>query len=281
MKNAFDRASSAHDSHDGASAKSYATEGHNYKAEAQGYVQERRRLIDECRNAKASYEPYKKTFEEAKIAFGRIKDDHEQAKIAHERANDEFKRAKTDFDSATKAFQARLTELKSENIKRKESNRAIAAKAGVPYQYRDNVYVSEGPDGTINIYFGGMGQSDGFGHGHYAMDSSGNITYKREPFDPHGHQNFANKNAVEYLAYDRHMRSGKLPIMSGKTNGTIYLHGEKAGQLVHFTQVYDDGFHISWDAKSDGTIEGVHWTNDKLNPGDPSKFLPPNDARNI
>lgn len=205
MKNSFDRASSAHDSHDGASAKSYATEGHNYKAEAQNYVEERRRLVEECKNARASHEPYKRTFDDAKIAFGRIKDEHEQAKAAHERANDEFKRAKTDFDAAAKAFQVRLSELRAENTKKKESNRAIAAKAGVPYQYRDNVYVSEDTDGTVNIYFGGMGKPDGFGHGHYVMDGSGSITYKREPFDPHGHQNFTNSVYwhKEKMSFDR------------------------------------------------------------------------------
>jgi len=190
MKNAFDRASSAHDAHDGASAKSYSIEGHNYKAEAQGYVDERRRLVDECKRVRAQHEPYKAVFESTKIAFGRAKDEHDKAKAAHERANDDFRRAKDDFDDAAKAFQSRLIELKAENAKRKENNRAIAAKAGVPYQYRNNVYVSEDSDGTINIYFGGLGQPDGFGHGHYAMNSSGSVNYKREPFDPHGHQNF-------------------------------------------------------------------------------------------
>lgn len=196
MKNAFDRASSAHNRHDGASAKSYATEGHNYKAEAQSYVQERRRLVEECKSARARHEPYKSAFEDAKIAFGRAKDEHEQAKTAHERANDEFKHAKVDFDTTAKAFQARLTELRAENTKKKESNRAIAAKAGVPYQYRDNVYISKDPDGTINIFFGGFGKPDGPGHGHYSMDNSGKVTYKRDPLDEHGSKNFTGANGI-------------------------------------------------------------------------------------
>lgn len=40
------------------------------------------------------------------------------------------------------------------------------------------------------IYFGGVGKPDGPGHGHYVMDQKGNVTYRREPFDPHGAQNF-------------------------------------------------------------------------------------------
>jgi len=281
MKNAFSRATSAYESRDGISAKSNANEGHRFKDEAKGYVEERRRLVEECKDSRARHEPYKRIFDEAKIAFGRAKDEYEQAKATHERANAEFKHAKASFDVAAKSFQARLNELKDQSTKRKENNRSIAAKAGIPYQYRDNVYVSEDSDGTINIFFGGLGTPDGFGHGHYTMDGSSSITYKRDPFDPHGHQNFIDDKAIEYLAYDRHMRSDKSPIMSGKTNGTIYLHGENAGQKVHFTQVYDDSYHVSWDAKPDGTIEGVHWTNDKLSPGDPSKFLPPNDARSF
>lgn len=190
MKNAFDRASSAHDSRDGASAKAYAEEGHSYKAEAQRYVEERRRLVEECKNARAKHEPYKRTFDDAKIAFGRAKDEHEQAKAAHECANEDFKRTKTDFDTAAKAFQVRLAELKTANSKRKDNNRAIAAKAGVPYQYRDNVHISEDPDGTVNIFFGGVGTPDGPGHGHYSMDRGGHVTYRRPPFGEHGHQNF-------------------------------------------------------------------------------------------
>jgi hypothetical protein len=279
MKNAFDKASTAHDSRDGASAKTYSNEGHSYKAEAQKCVEERRRLIEECKNARSRHAPYKKIFEEAKIAFGRAKDEHEQAKAAHERANDDFKRAKTEFSTAAKAFKARLDELKSQNTKRKMGKRAIAAKVGIPYQYRDDVHISEEDDGTTNIYFGGIGEPAGPGHGHYVLDSSGNITYKREPWDQHGPQNFTDHKDAEYFGYNRHMRSGKLPIMSGRGNGIIYLQGEEAGQSVHFTQIYDDGYHVSWDAMPDGTIGGVHWTNDKLSKYNRSRFIPPTDAK--
>lgn len=196
MKNAFERASSAHDNRDGASAKMYSDEGHRYQAESKGYVEERRRLVEECKSARAGHEPYKIAFDDAKIAFGRAKDEHEQAKAAHERANDEFKRSKVDFDIAAKAFQARLNELKAENAKRKETNRAIADKAGIPYQYRNNVYVSEDTDGTVNIFFGGFGKPDGPGHGHYSMDNGGKVTYKRDPSDDHGSKNFTGANGI-------------------------------------------------------------------------------------
>lgn len=196
MKNAFDRASDAHDSRNGASAKAYSIEGHGYKTEAKGYVEERRRLVEECKIAKATYELYKQRFEDAKNTFGRIKDEHDRAKEIHENATTEFKRAKSDFDSAAAAFQERLSELRIENTKRKERNRDIAIKAGVPYRYVNAVYVSEDPDGTINIYFGGIDKPDGFGHGHYSMDGSGKITYRRNPSENHGSKNYTGANGM-------------------------------------------------------------------------------------
>jgi hypothetical protein len=192
MRNAFDRASSAHSSHEGASAKAYSEEGHRYQNEAKGYVEERRRLVEECKSARAQHEPYKRAFEEAKTVFGRAKDEYEQAKAAHERVNSEFKSTKTGFDEAAKAFQVRLSELKADFAKKKENNRALAVKAGVPYQYRDNVKISEESDGSINIFFGGYGKPDGPGHGHYCMHPDGSVSYDRNPGASHGAENFTN-----------------------------------------------------------------------------------------
>ena len=71
-----------------------------------------------------------------------------------------------------------------------KTKKSIAARAGVPLQYQDNVLISTDPDGITNIYFGGIGKPNGTGHGHYVMDQHGTVTYRREPFDPHGAQNF-------------------------------------------------------------------------------------------
>ena len=56
MKRSFDDASSAHDRRDGAEAKRLANQGHAFKAEAQGYVMQRRALVDEIRAARATHE---------------------------------------------------------------------------------------------------------------------------------------------------------------------------------------------------------------------------------
>lgn len=191
MKRAFENASSAHDRRDGAGAASYAADGHRYKAEAQGYVAERRRLVEEIRAARARHEATKPAFGYAKDQFSQAKRSFDQAKADHEQAQTVFKKAKADFDQAAQAFKKRLETVRSESKRRKDDKRSLAEKAGVPYQYRDKVWVSTDLSGNTNIYFGGVGEPNGPGHGHYVMDRSGTVTYKREPFDPHGAQNFA------------------------------------------------------------------------------------------
>lgn len=197
MVRAFDNASSAHDSRDGAGAKSYAEQGHAYKAEAQRYVAERRQLVEEIRRARDAHNATKPAFQQAKANFDSAKRAHEQAKANHERAQAEFKRAKEEFDKASKAFKDRLQAVRDESAKRKSDKRSVAEKAGVPYQYRDNVWVSTDSSGNTNIYFGGAGSPDGPGHGHYVLNRSGEVTYRRDPYDAHGSHNFTD-NQQDY-----------------------------------------------------------------------------------
>lgn len=194
MKRAFDSASSAHDRRDGASAASYAADGHRYKAESQGYVSERRGLVDALRNAKAHHDATKPAFQQAKDSFNSAKRRFDAAKAEHEQAQEAFKASKEAFDKAVAAFRARLEAVRSAG---RADRRALAEKAGVPHQYLDQVWISKKPDGTVNIYFGGVGTPDGPGHGHYVLDRNGNVTYKRDPFDPHGAQNFT-ENQQDY-----------------------------------------------------------------------------------
>lgn len=191
MSSSFSNASAAHDRRDGASAKSYAEQGHTYKDESKGYVEERRRLVSELRSAADHQRTYVPAFQAAKGRFGTAKREFDAAKAAHERTQTEFKAAKEAFDKASKAFKARLDIVKTQNAKKANDKRSIAERAGVPYQYLDKVYVSIGTDGTTNIYFGGMGEPNGPGHGHYVLDRVGNVTYKRDPYEEHGGKNFA------------------------------------------------------------------------------------------
>lgn len=236
MKRAYDNASSAYSRQDGASASSYAAEGRGHKEEAQRCVAERRQLVGEIRSARSKLEPYQREFQHAKDEFFRTKSAFETAKSEHERAQAEFKRRKAEFDQAVKAFQDRLTKVKAENKKRSDDKRSIAEKAGVPHQYRDKVWVSKQPDGTTNIYFGGVGKPNGLGHGHYVMDRSGKVTYRRDPFDPHGKQNFTEPVYWHKVKMSLDRDSGNF-----QTDNYIGIVGDKGQKSKAHIAVNSDG----------------------------------------
>ena len=281
MKSAFESASLAHGMHDGASARMYADQGHAYKAEAQDCVAERRRLVAEIRTARENLEAIKPYFQTAKDEFAGARQAFLSAKAEHERAQEAFKRAKAEFDSCAKAFKARLDELKSANRKRRKDKKSIAEKAGVPSQYRDNVWISTDSDGNTNIYFGGVGKPDGPGHGHYVMDQHGTVTYRRDPFDPHGAQNFT--DAPGGTLYDRRARTNTLPLgVSNRDNDTNDRSGvfyDRRRQIdLHVTQYYKDNYRVSWDTKGKSD-ENYHWTDQNFPSSHPEAHIPPEDAR--
>ena len=272
MKSAFESASLAHDMHDGASARMYADQGHAYKAESQTCVAERRQLVAEIRAARERFDAIKPAFQVAKGEFACARQTFQSAKAEHERAQAEFKRAKAEFDSCAKAFQARLNELKAMNRKRREDKKSIAEKAGVPLEYRDDVWISKESDGNTNIYFGGVGKPDGPGHGHYVMDRNGNVTYRRDPFDPHGAENFEKSDL-----YMRSARRDHEPVGTNEHGGVFYRRSDSGGTILHVTQYFADGYHVSWDATPYGN-SNVHWTNKNFPKGHPDRFVPPPDA---
>lgn len=233
MKRAFEMASNAYESREGDSARAYADEGHGYKAESQAAVADRRQLVQECKDVRERHDATKPAFQRAKSEFDQAKADYDRAKADHEQKQAEFQRTKADFDRAKNAFQARLAALKSESKQRQDDKRSLAERAGVPYQYLDDVWVSTDPDGTVNIYFGGAGTPDGPGHGHYAMDASGNVTYQREPSDPHGAENFADYE-------ERH--ASRIRFSAVHTGDQSYPHTD-ANKRVDGRKVRDKGLH--------------------------------------
>lgn len=189
MRDSFEQASAAHASRDGASARRYADDGHAYKAESQRAVAERRRLVEEIRDAKSRHDATKPGFQRAKDAHARAQADFNSAKAEHERLKSAFQTTKAEFERAKQAFETRLASVRSANEQRRSEKRQLARQAGVPSQYIDDVWVTTKPDGTVHFYFGGVGSPDGPGHGHYVMETSGHISYRRDPFDPHGAHN--------------------------------------------------------------------------------------------
>ena len=155
------------------------------------------------------------------------------------------------------------------NRKRREDKKSIAAKAGVPLQYQDNVWISTDSDGNTNIYFGGVGKPDGPGHGHYVMDQHGTVTYRRDPFNPHGAQNFEKSDL-----YMRSARRDHEPVGTNEHGGVFYRRSDSSGTILHVTQYFADGYHVSWDATPYGN-SNVHWTNKNFPKGHPDRFVPP------
>ena len=274
-------ASSVYYTHDGAGARMYADQGRAYKAESQTCVTEWRQLVAKIRTAREQFEAVRPAFQRAKSEYTQARQEFLSAKAEHERAQAEFKRAKAEFDSCAKAVKARLDELNSAHRKRREDKKSIAEKAGVPLQYQDNVLISTDPDGITNIYFGGIGKPNGTGHGHYAMDRNGTVTYRRDPFDPHGTQNFT--DAPGGILYDRRTRTNTLPLgVSNRDNDTNDRSGvfyDRRRQIdLHVTQYYKDNYRVSWDTKGKAD-ENYHWTDQNFPSGHPESHIPPEDAR--
>lgn len=295
MVSAFESASSAYYARDGASARMYADQGHAYKAEAQDCVAERRQLVAEIRAARERFNAVKPAFQAAKSEFACARQAFQSAKAEHERAQAEFKKAKAEFDDCAKAVKDRLDELNSAHRKRRKEKKSIAEKAGVPLQYQDNVLISTDPDGITNIYFGGIGKPNGTRHGHYAMDRNGTVTYRREPFDPHGTQNFTDApGGILYdrrtrtdvpggTLYDRRARTNTLPLgVSNRDNDTNDRSGvfyDRRRQIdLHVTQYYKDNYRVSWDTKGKAD-ENYHWTDQNFPSGHRESHIPPEDAR--
>lgn len=236
MKAAFDSASAAYNRRDGAAASSYATSGHDYKAEAKGCVEDRRRLVQEIRDARERHDDTKPAFQQAKEAFASAKRTYDQAKSQHESTQTKFKNAKVDFDKAAKAFKDQLEKVRADNKKRKGNKRSLAEKAGVPYEFRDSVWVSKQSDGTVNIYFSGVGKPNGLGHGHYVMNASGEVTYRRNPHEPHGAQNF-----TEPVYWNKVKMSFDRDAGTYQTDNYIGIVGEKGQKSKAHIAINPDG----------------------------------------
>lgn len=209
MIDCFERASDCYENGDKSEAPYWAQQGHDHKDRRDNINEEVSRLCREVKEAKQNAEwraPKTDSF-----AFHRAKDAFEQAKSRHEFAQAEFKRLKAErdrlkdiFDSLQaehahlkEEFQRKLEEVKTTN--RRERDRTLD-RAGVHWSERDDAKIVKKADGTTQIYHGGIGKGDGFGHGHTALDQFGNKTYDRDAFAEHGNQNYVD---AKYGTFDR------------------------------------------------------------------------------
>lgn len=200
MQDCFERASFAYTSGDKAEASSLSAEGRNHKERRDSINAEVSSLSYEIRSAKMSAESRApktdgSAFRSAKSAFNEAKSCHESAQAEFNRLKVERDRLKAEFDTAQKRFlqykeefRKRLAEVKAKNQQERDR---ILDKAGITGAERADAKIVKKADGTIQVYHGGFGPGDGFGHGHTAIDQSGVITYDRDAFESHGVQKHA------------------------------------------------------------------------------------------
>lgn len=162
-------------------------------------------LIQEIRDARASAEWRAPKTDSS--AFHRAKELFESAKARHESAQAEFKRIKAErdrykaeFDAAheehlrlKEEFQRKLEEVKANNRRERDK---VLDKAGVRWSERKDAKIVKKSDGSTQIYHGGVGAGDGYGHGHTALDQFGRKTYDRGAFEEHGRQNYTDDPAL-------------------------------------------------------------------------------------
>lgn len=208
MSDAFSRATDAYDYGDKADAKMYSNEGKSYQAQLAGVNAQIAALGQEVKNARLHAEAY--GGQKDSSAFNRAKDAFEQAKAVHKSAEADFKAAKAEKEHLYSEFQSLNVNYKHKKeefeaaLKRKRDSKAarqradenLMHRAGVPLMYQKDCKVVRDSDGTVNFYFGGVGEKDGLWHGHISMDSNGNVTYRRMPIEDHGKQNFTDQQTL-------------------------------------------------------------------------------------
>lgn len=216
----FEQASNCYEYGDKSEAPYWSSQGHNHKDRRNQLNEEISRLCQEIKFARQDAEWRAPKTDSS--AFHRAKETFERAKTLHEFTQAEFKRLKAERNHLKEVFkslqaehvrlkeefQKKLEEVKSAN--KRERNRTLD-KAGIRWPERNDAKIIKKTDGTTQIYHGGLGKGDGYGHGHTALDRSGNKTYDRDAFDKHGHQNYTNnrKNNRKTLAVGTDMFDGK------------------------------------------------------------------------
>ena len=300
MQDCFERASFAYESGDKAEASSLSAEGRSHKERRDSLNAEVSSLSYEIRSAKMSAESRApktdgSAFRSAKSAFNEAKSCHESAQAEFNRLKAERNRLKAEFDAAQERFlqykeefQRKLAEVKAKNQQERDR---ILDKAGIRGSERGDAKIVKKADGTIQVYHGGFGPGDGFGHGHTAIDQSGVITYDRDAFESHGAQNHADHQEGKQggiLIYDRNARPGhevkgiyggiKLRENSSyRGEGQNWYAGKKPGVIGHSTQYYADGVRVSRDTRDGMHEENIHWTDKRLPKWHPDYHKKPKD----
>lgn len=203
MIRCFDQASSCYQYGDKSEAPYWSEQGHSHKNLRDQLNCQISELCREVKAAKQNAEmrankTNSSAFHRAKEAFNDAKNRHEafqagfkRLKAERDQLKLEFHRAEAEHRKLKEQFQRKLDEIKTNNKREREET---LDKAGVSLFERSDAKIVKKSDGTIQVYHGGVGSGDGYGHGHTALDQFGNKTYDRKAFAEHGKQNYVDSN---------------------------------------------------------------------------------------
>lgn len=286
MIDCFEQASSCYEYGNKSEAPYWSSQGHEHKNRRDDIHEEVSKLCQEIKDAKQNAEWRAPKIDSS--AFHRAKEAFEQAKSCHESAQAEFKRLKAERDHLKdnfsslqeehtrlkEEFQRKLEEVKSAN--KRERERTLD-KAGVRYSEREDAKIVKKPDGTTQVYHGGLGKGDGVGHGHTALDQFGNKTYGRGAFEKHGNQNFtdgSHKGSGSFGGLGRTNNPGAKPSNGGWTpieRGTII---DEDGKSYDVTFRQGLGRNAGQTLIRDGHVSGnqFHTHHNRYGPNDKSRY---------
>ena len=112
--------------------------------------------------------------------------------------------------------------------------------------------------------------------------SRGQLLYKRDPFSPHGKQNFVIAEDSSGTLYDRRVRRDTLPMgVRNRDNDTkertSVFYDRNRDIDLHVTQYYHDNYRLSWDTDGESDRR-YHWTDQNVSSKHPQRHTPPYDA---
>ncbi len=149
-----------------------------------------RKLVDQHGNKVKT----RKNFNQAQRVFNDAKKKHEDLEMEFQRLKSDQRSKKELFDLAH-AEHKQIKELRlqrRDEVKEKQDHEniqlieEISALIGASLKLGENVKVKERKDGGKDIYFGGLEQCDGVGHGHAVVDADGQIIYLRDAGTDYG-----------------------------------------------------------------------------------------------
>ena len=268
MIRCFDQASSCYQYGDKSEAPYWSEQGHSHKNLRDQLNCQISELCREVKAAKQNAEmrankTNSSAFHRAKEAFDDAKNRHEafqagfkRLKAERDQFKLEFHRAEAEHRKLKEQFQRKLDEIKTNNRREREET---LDKAGVSLFERSDAKIVKKSDGTIQVYHGGIGSGDGYGHGHTALDQFGNKTYDRKAFTEHGKQNYVdNEDGSWSFRLWRQAAKGyankKDPdhftdILYGGSKGNI--KGDGHGHMIVENSTGDIVFHRDMDGNID------------------------------